>query len=126
MDSIMTAKYYVYRNLNKDCFSVKLRGKVIDWPTCFEMHNVDFKVSEAGQKRVREQQHRNVHAYVCSEDYKKLNFEESYEAINREIYTQVTYNPYDLDTFINCETGEPIHHADYVLGYQNRIYVRDR
>jgi len=118
------AKFYVYRNLHRDCFSVKLRGKVIDWPEHFIMNNAEFKVSNAGQNRARKQKQRNVHAYVAADNYLKLDYSQAQAILEKNLFTQVYYNPFKTDTFVNCETGKPIHNVEYLLGYQNKIYVK--
>ena len=60
------AKWYVYRNLTKGGYSVKRFGKVLYVTDDIWLMGVDFQVSQAGNARVRESGHRNVHAYCTT------------------------------------------------------------
>ena len=59
-----TKKVRVYRNLHKDCFSVKQDGLVRCHADNVTLFNVEFIVSKAGQRRVRDEKKKNVHAFV--------------------------------------------------------------
>jgi len=109
----MAAKYYIYRNLHKQVFSVKYRGKIIDHITSFDAIDVEFKVSLAGQRRVRMEGHRGVHAYVVCTSY----------TTQPDIMTetaQVYYNPFKVDGFVMVDTKILIHHADRVYGVNGK------
>ncbi len=54
----------VYRNLHKKCVSVKQGGIVRCHATNVVLKDCKFIVSEAGQRRVREEGRKNVHAFV--------------------------------------------------------------
>ena len=45
------AKYYIYRNLHKNCFSIKYKNKVIDYSEVLIAENVTFKVNKKGKKK---------------------------------------------------------------------------
>lgn len=86
---MQAARYYIYWNLHKHCWSVKHRGKVIQH--LYDKHvmckDVEFKVSEAGRQRVIKEGRKNVHAYVACTWYAPVP--------NKELYSlQVHYNPY--------------------------------
>ena len=87
----------VYFNLHKKCFSVKSRKSGL---VLFHTHNVvilkdvQFKVSEAGRKRVLKEKRKNVHAYVCGtikEDKEKIAYNSNH---------MCTYNPYKYNSFM--------------------------
>ncbi len=59
-----TKKVRVYRNLHKDCISVKQGGLVRCHATNVVLKDCKFIVSEAGQRRVRNEKKKNVHAFV--------------------------------------------------------------
>lgn len=100
------AKYYIYRNLRQDCFSIKYKGVVVGRATNIIAINPSFQVSEAGRQRVVSERRKNVHAYVVCDDY--LLNPEHYEVVNKG---EVTYNPYKNDSF-QCD-GQPIFKSDY-------------
>jgi len=116
------AKYYTYRNLHNDSFSIKNRGLVIQRPKKVLLINVEFKVSQKGRERVIREKRKNVHAVLVSEDYKLLDETiNDYLDYNIEIY----YNPYKTKTFIVKNTGEEIKHIQKALCINNRIFVKN-
>ncbi len=93
------AKYYIYRNLNKgNLFSVKYKGKVIDYLESAKITNPNFSVSQAGRKRSLKTKSRNVHAFIVCDNYKKLCKNPN---INRAI--RVSYNPFKFSDFYRME-----------------------
>lgn len=54
----------VYRNLRTGSFSVMQRGRVVAHTYALCLSDVSFTVQEAGWKRARAKQSRNVHAFV--------------------------------------------------------------
>ena len=88
-------KVKVYFNLHKHLFSVqeKVNGrwKVVRHTDDITLHNVTFKVSEAGRQRVLREKRKNVHAYVIGHlsDYQGA------------FSTEVKYNPYKYDSFVD-------------------------
>lgn len=97
----------VYRNLHKNCYSVRCKKtrKVIAHVNYIQLVNVEFKVSESGRRRVLREKRKNVHAVVEGDTI--LNGMENIEGI------RVKYNPYFVDCFYT-EDG-PIFKADRVV-----------
>lgn len=115
----MAAKYYIYRNLHTNTFSVKYRGKVIDHPTSFLANGATFKVSKAGQNRVKAEKRKNVHACVVVDSYKPIQWE-NIPDFCEELY----YNPYKTKTFIRKSTGKPIlSTTKKIVGLHNKILI---
>jgi hypothetical protein len=118
----MNASDYVYFNLHKKVFSIKLRGKVrehTDWAIVLpNAEKVEFVVSEAGRQRVLNEQRKNVHAYVRGLAYaecaERPHEKQALNAMHGDPIF-VSYNPYKGPTFYNKKTGEPIRIADAVL-----------
>ena len=104
------AKFYIYRNLHQDCFSVKYRGRVISRATNIIAINPSFQVSEKGRQRVIKEQRKNVHAYVVCDDFLLPN-SFSYHLYSVSEEGEVTYNPYTNTSFV-CD-GQPIFKSDY-------------
>ena len=88
-----TKKVRVYRNLHKKCVSVKQGSIVRCHATNVVLYDCKFIVSEAGQKRVREEGKKNVHAFIegyvvpASKSLELLDFG----------WETVYYNPYETD-----------------------------
>lgn len=112
-------KVFVYRNLHKDCWSIKAlegmnRGHVIAHAKKVTLWNCRFKVSEAGRQRVIKEQRKNVHAGVVGYvDDSLANWD-----VVGNTSIPVTYNPYKYDSFVRADEGhygEPINAATFVF-----------
>jgi hypothetical protein len=115
------AKFYLYRNLRTGGFSIKQHGLVCDRSDFVTMRNVEFRVSEPGRLRAVNEQQRNVHAYMVADNYllpKNLMWQQGK-------MVQVTYNPFENDTFVDAKTGEPIRSAKYAIARKGRVWVSD-
>jgi hypothetical protein len=104
----MTAKYYIYRNLHTNTFSVRYRGKVIAHPTNFIARNVQFKVNETGRQRVLEERRKKVHAFVVCDSWEEATTLTIRKAL------QVHYNPYFNEAFMFA--GSPINRFPKAIG----------
>jgi len=111
----------VYRNLHKQCFSVKQDGFVRCHADHVTLQDCKFIVSKAGQKRVRDEGRKNVHAFVegLLADTRKadnhvdghLTDEQVWKGSSR--WGKAYYNPYTCDTFINQYDGSPLETATF-------------
>ncbi len=108
----MKAKYYVYWNLHKKCYSVRFRGRVIHHLDRLIGVNATFRVSQAGRKRVLREQSKNVHAFVVCDDiiFSQKDMIDSPYSFYRN---KVTYNPYENTTFVD-KNSQPVYSADGV------------
>jgi len=111
----------VYRNLHKQCFSVQQDGLVRCHTDHVTLQDCKFIVSKAGQKRVRDEGRKNVHAFVegllvdtreadAIVDGTKSDAE--MDAGNSD-WKKAYYNPYTCDTFINQYDGSPLETATF-------------
>ena len=98
-----------YRNLHRKCISIKQDGIVRCWATNVVLENCKFIVSKAGQKRVRDEKKKNVHAYVQGALAKVRETD-----FLTDDWTESYYNPYHTDTFQDVTTGRPITGAKFV------------
>ena len=87
-------KVFVYWNLHRKTYSIRAmegptRGLVVGHADEMTLHNVEFKVSEAGRQRVLRHKRKNVHAgivgYIPTSD--QIDASIPYDTI-------VKYNPY--------------------------------
>ncbi len=60
-------KVFIYRNLHKNCWSIRYDGVVVAHTPAAFVWGGEFSVSEAGNERVRKEKRKNVHAYVVCE-----------------------------------------------------------
>jgi hypothetical protein len=109
----------VYRNLTKDCWSVKSvkTGRVRFHVDCITIVNGQFKVSESGRQRVIREKKKYVHAGVVGEI--------GYSPITLDEWTRVRYNPYTTATFVDMDNN-PIHEASEIyLTPEGHVYMRN-
>lgn len=106
-------KVFVYFNLHRRCFSIKAlegkdKGRVVAHSNSLLLHDVTFKVSEAGRQRVIREQCKNVHAGVVGQwhDAEQLAVVGQGRA--------VTYNPYVYDSFVYRDDKAPVKQAQTV------------
>lgn len=108
-----TGKVWVYKNLNLSeklgypIFSIMDvdTNKVIGHERNLLIKDCVLKVRQGGMQRVREEKRKNVHAgvvgYLVNEEPKVLS-------------TQITYDPYKYNSFVNRKDEKPVHHAKLV------------
>ncbi|WP_051317060.1 hypothetical protein [Ectobacillus panaciterrae] len=108
----------VYRNIRKKLFSVldKKTRRLIAHRETLVLSNVEFKISKAGQERVRRDKQKNVHAYVVG------NYV-GHQVVNIENYKLVYYNPYVTDTFVTVDNNNPILKAEKCYLINGNCYV---
>ena len=98
---LMGTRVRVYRNLRNNLLSVqsKVKGSwlVVGHVQSLLLYDAEFKVSEAGRKRVLEQKRKNVHAFVYGE----------LADIDTDVVlpTKAFYNPYKYKTFVTESLG---------------------
>ena len=98
---------YVYKNLHKDCWSIKQHGLVkahIPKDHAIGLWDCYFHVDVKGREKVLREKRKNVHAFVRG--YISNNCS---PAVLDEIY----YNPYKAKTFVDFQ-GNPVHQAEFV------------
>jgi len=91
LDHIDTARpVFVYRNLHKKCLSVRQGGIVRCHAENVVLTDCKFIVSKAGQRRVRNEKKKNVHAFVKG---RVVEARRSLELLDFG-WESVYYNPY--------------------------------
>ena len=113
-------KVFVYFNLHKKVFSVKalegdMKGRVVAHRNEVTLHDVTFKVSEAGRQRVLREKRKNVHAGAVGQWDDRLQL---------VIGPEVTYNPYKYDSFVTRVGEFPVKSATAAhLGSDRKIHA---
>ena len=114
----------VYRNLHKNCFSIRKDGKVVDYLyDNQELHltNVKFRVQPAGREKVRREKKKNVHAYVKGTIAPFGGLQR--KKLIRMCAQTVSYDPYTMDSFETVSDGEPIHEAPHIILMKGKVFV---
>ena len=131
---------FVYRNLHKKCWSIRKDDLVIAHAPSVYMWDAEFKVSEAGNQRVRKEKRKNVHAYVIA-DLENIwvspdtNFLQDdtglfpfdlLKDLGEHNTERITYQPYKMKTFQEVDSGKPVLEASHVyLTARGAVYTPD-
>ena len=102
-------KVEVYRNLHRNCCSVRHNGRVISHVDSVDLKNATLVVQPAGRAKVLRENRKNVHAYI-----KGTVTLLSDDRVNNIPTHKVTYNPYRYSSFVLADTEQPITTADNV------------
>ena len=90
----------VYRNLHRNCYSIKQDGLVKAHADELTLNHCTFHVNANGRERVRETKRKEVHAWI------KGFLSDIMPVDPPKWFDQVFYNPYKNDTFMHrVETG---------------------
>ena len=95
-------KVDVYFNFHKKVFSVRHKGRVIDYTKAIMLEGVKFVVNKAGRARVLKEGRKNVHAFVRGIIHEPCVSIADYKS------TTVSYNPYRSGNFTDKD-GEPVY-----------------
>lgn len=117
-------KIDVYRNLHKNCMSVRSRekddyGKIIEHTNNLEMLSCHFIVRRKGKLRVRAEQRKNVHAFVRGELF-SWDYTQTFDL---DDFTEVTYNPYYNDTFVRKDNGAEVFSSQVVVIKNGKVFA---
>lgn len=121
------SRYFVYKNLHNGKWSIKDASTNLVVGHCdgVILWDVEFKVSQAGRRRVLRDKAKNVHAGVVGRIAAMAGFtsfkersvdicwdhEPSFVHINKPF----TYNPYKYSSFVDNRTGEPLTTSTWAL-----------
>jgi len=98
-------------------YSIKQGGLVVAHTESIKLHDCQLVVNQSGNKRVRREKRKNVHAFIIGHIVR--GFLESWATNNQKhknLNQKITYNPYTDTSFMLDE--EPINETQYVfIGY---------
>lgn len=94
---------YVYRNLHRDCFSIRVGGRVRQHAKEVGLEDAKFLVQPAGQKRVLKTGRKNVHAFVVGL-VDESGSEQPYRIHDGEAF----YNPREVACFVDRDSKKPL------------------
>jgi hypothetical protein len=113
---------YVYKNLHKDCWSIKQHGLVkahIPKDHALGLWYCHFHVDIKGREKVLREKRKNVHAFVKGYLQDAENVSRNPQVITKEV--EVTYNPYKYETFVDKKDESFVYYADEVLLTHNKV-----
>ena len=112
-DIDFSRKVFVYKNLHKDCWSVKQDGLVKAHADKLEMWDCSFRVNQKGREKVLKEKRKNVHAGILGR----------VDDIGGTIMigTEVTYNPYKYNSFVDKNTENPVYYTGFATLTNNKV-----
>lgn len=134
----------VYRNLNDDSLTVLLRepdsasyGRKVGSADRILIDEPEFVVQDAGRERVRDEEQKNVHAFVRGSVEKTgLDAELEWDmlrGITKNDYVQASYDPYEMERFEvtdvirmnerEMQVGDPVRRALYAYVTIDDMFV---
>jgi hypothetical protein len=112
MNNITGLRVQVYRNLHKNCFSVRHKGTVVAHVQHLKLKDCKFHVGK-GRERVLVEKRKNVHAWVSGTI---VEWEEPPGPLNK-----VYYDPYKVSSFeVN---GEPVKKSESAYAIYPAIFL---
>lgn len=106
-------KVFVYKNLHRDCWSVKQDGLVKAHADEIEMWDCSFRVNQKGREKVLNEKRKNVHAGILGRI--------SDVGTTVMVGTEVTYNPYKYNSFVDKNTEYPIYYSGFATLTHNKV-----
>jgi len=118
-------KVFVYKNLHKDCWSIKQGGLVKAHTEEIRLWDCSFKVNPQGRKKVIKEQRKNVHAGIVGyiDEMSDLEIHDTQKRYYQEEFREVTYNPYRYDSFVDKTTEKPIYYSQSASLTQHQVLV---
>ena len=116
-------KVFVYKNLHKDCWSIKQDGlvKAHSDNKPIRLYSAMMKVNKKGRERVLKEKRKNVHAGISGYiSYPDPSFA-CWDGIGWWEMSPITYNPYKYESFVDKRTEKPRWFASFVKMYQNEV-----
>lgn len=114
----------VYFDLHQKTFSIQKGQLVHAKSDAVLLKDAKFKVNQNGRNRVIEEGKKNVHAKVHGVFASSIPQEDDF--LERHVLgnniKEASYNPFKFETFVDKETKEPIHSADFVILQDRRVF----
>tara|TARA_Y100000361_G_scaffold38468_1_gene32952 strand:- start:1501 stop:1938 length:438 start_codon:yes stop_codon:yes gene_type:complete len=130
-------KVFVYKNLHKNCWSVKQGGLVKAHALELNLYDCTIKVSRAGQARVRKEKRKNVHAgikgylepyhlglsYEAELTDEVKTFQRAWEGLPNSQMREITYNPYKYDSFVHMDDRTPRWFGSFARLLDDQVFI---
>jgi hypothetical protein len=113
----MKAPNDMYRNLHTETWSLVDRdtGRVAEHPQEALIRDAKFVVQPAGNKRVRDEKKKHVHAFVRGTNTPGQLSDMQADMMSSPNWQRITYNPFKHTTFVLADSETPVAMASEVL-----------
>ena len=113
-------KVFIYKNLHKDCWSIKQDGLVKAHVTAISLYSCSFRVNRLGRRRVLREKRKNVHAGASGWIDSRETFDWN---DNHPKAQEVTYNPYKYKSFVYKQGESPCFWSSAVKLENNKVFA---
>ena len=96
----------VYRNLHRNCYSIKQDGLVKAHATTLKLNDCTFHVNEKSRNRIRKTRKKEVHAWVKGK-LQPLTLDRM-SKMTKDWFNRIYYNPMHDDGFVTRTETSPI------------------
>ena len=112
----------VYRNLHKDCWSIRQGGLVKAHADSVLLNDPEFVVLKKGRQRVLRERHKIVHAWLSG-----ILHERPFSVHEGETKTwhMITYDPYKYKSFVAKADLQPIKKAKQAWMVCSNVWARE-
>ena len=124
-DIDFSRKVFVYKNLHKNCWSIRQDGlvKAHSDSKPIRLYSAMMKVNAKGRERVLKEKRKNVHAGISGYlSYPDPSFK-TWDDIGWWEMSPITYNPYKYASFVDKRTKKPRWFASFVKMYEAEVRV---
>ena len=116
-------KVFVYKNLHKDCWSIKQDGLVKAHTHDLSLFDCSFRVNAKGRKRVLKEKRKNVHAGISGYIDLPLGIFLLPPQQPRSNIKLAKYNPYKYSTFVRVDDDtKPVLWSSSVRMTKDKVY----
>lgn len=129
---MVMGKIFVYRNLHKECYSLRQDGKVFAHQRYVHLvggnFEAGFRVNKKGRDRVLREQQKNVHAFAFGLTSGGSENDAFFAYQNARLegkLVAVTYNPYKAGYFYVKDTGQPVSWAKNIFLTPRGVWVEE-
>ena len=103
-------RVYVYKNLHRNCYSVRQDGVVKKHTDSICLYDAQFRVGKKGRERVLKEKRKNVHAGVSG----YIDRDWDLQRIPPKNFRSVIYNPYKYKSFVDGSKETPVYWSSRV------------
>lgn len=120
------ARFYIYRNIKTinttNTCSIKYKESVVEHSSYLLCEDVNLIVRKSGSAKAKVERIRNVHAFIAPMQYSTFDKEEFNTQFELTKLRRITYNPFNDESFVYVDNGNPVLHTERVLISEGKVY----
>jgi hypothetical protein len=119
----LSKKVFVYKNLHKDCWSIKQDGlvKAHSDKDPISLYETSLVVNQKGRRQVLREKRKNVHAGIKGYLSHPHPSYATWDDVGWWEMSPITYNPYKHSSFVHARTEKFIYGSPFVKFYPKEV-----